>query len=127
MIAAINYRPWQRGSVMGIFDLIFYSATVRGCKVMTGKGGFWISLPQQSYTDKNNETKYSDVVQMTSALMNHVRRIVTEQLIMEGHLAEPSKPRPAPAPQPTGGFRNPDTNEDLSMHVTTAADDDIPF
>ena len=97
MISAINYRKWQRGSVMGIFDLNFYGATVRGCKVMTGKNGFWISLPQQSYTDKNNETKYTDVIQMTSAMMNHVRRIIIEQLLIEGYIKGPaSKPRPAP-------------------------------
>ena len=113
---------------MGIFDLNFYGATVRGCKVMTGKNGFWISLPQQSYTDKNNETKYTDVIQMTSAMMNHVRRIIIEQLLIEGYIKGPaSKPRPAPEAKTAGGFRHPDTGEDLSEHVTTTSDDDIPF
>ena len=38
------------------------SQTVRGIRLFQNEKGFWINMPQRSYTDQNGDTKYEDYV-----------------------------------------------------------------
>ena len=132
MIRVLNYKPFQRGAIIGFFDLGIAGLVIKGCRLMYGKeGGFWFAFPQREGKDESGSAKYFDIIHMAKPEMDHVRRLVVAELEMQGHIEHVkgpvSKPRPAPAPKTAGSFRHPDTNEDLSMHVTTTADDDIPF
>ena len=123
MIGVLNYKPFQRGSILGFFDLRYHGLTIKGCRLMTGKNGYWMAFPQKEDTDKDGKTQYFDQVYLTKPEAEHVRRLVVAELEAQG-VIQNSKPaeRKKPAPQPPNGFRHPGTGEDLSEHYTQSND-----
>ena len=129
MIGVLNYKPFQRGSIVGFFDLRYHGLVVKGCRLMNGQNGYWMAFPQKEGTDKDGKTQYFDQMYLAKPEAEHVRRLVVAELEAQGVIqhAKPAE-RPNPSPQPSNGFRHPDTGEDLSQHYTNPGDDDsIPF
>lgn len=47
MVSALNFKAFSKGTLVGFFDLQFHSLTVKGCRLMDGKNGLWVALPQK--------------------------------------------------------------------------------
>jgi DNA-binding cell septation regulator SpoVG len=127
MIGVLNFKPFQRGSIVGFFDLRYHGLTIKGCRLMTGSNGHWMAFPQKEGHDKEDKAQYFDQMYLTKPEAEHVRRLVVAELEAQGAF-EYAKPagRPKPSLQPSNGFRHPDTGEDLS-DCMPPADDGLPY
>ena len=101
MIGVLNYKPFQRGSILGFFDLRYHGLTIKGCRLMTGANGFWFSFPQREGKDEAGNVKYFDIIYMTKPEAEHARRLVVAELEVQG-VIQHAKPveRPKPSLQP---------------------------
>ena len=122
MIAVLNFKPFNRGSLLGFFTLRYHGLSIQNCRLMAGKNGGapWFSFPQLK-TEKDGETKYIDILQLTNAEREHVRGLVLAELQAQGHIE-----RDKPKGQPNGRHRTPE-GEDLSEYFTDTGQDNIPF
>ena len=125
MIGALNYKPFRRGSIMGFFDLRYHGLVVKGCRLMDGQNGYWFSFPQREGDDGNGGTKYFDQMYLAAPERDHIRRLVVAELEAQGFIEHATKPAQRPKPQPSNGFRHPDTGEDLSDYMPPP--DNIPY
>jgi DNA-binding cell septation regulator SpoVG len=132
-IRAMNFKPFDRGSMKGFFDLGYGGLTIKGCRLMNGNNGWWFSFPQQK-ADENGEVKYHDFLFLTPPEKEDVRRLIVAHLLEEGFVS----PEPKQEPQtqtPTSGPRQAQKagkqrtfgNEDISEYYQQTADSDIPF
>ena len=46
MISVLNFKPFDRGSIRGFFDLWYHGLTIKSCRLMEGNNGLWFSFPQ---------------------------------------------------------------------------------
>ena len=48
MISVFNYKKFERGFIIGFFDLNYYGLQIEGCRLMKDKKGGkpWVALPQ---------------------------------------------------------------------------------
>jgi DNA-binding cell septation regulator SpoVG len=125
MIGALNFKTFQRGSILGFFDLRYHGLVVKGCRLMNGQNGYWIAFPQKEGTDKDGKTQYFDQIYLARPEAEHVRRLVVAELETQGHIHHKKQPA-QPQQRPSNGFHHPDTGEDLSDYMPPS-DDDIPF
>ena len=100
MISVLNYKPFDRGSMKGFFDLRYHGLTIKGCRLMNGNNGQWFSFPQVK-GEQDGEVKYFDQMFLTALEREHVRNLVIADLQSQGHLDRPkqqrtSKPKQAP-------------------------------
>ena len=117
---------------MGFLDLRYHGLSIKGCRLMSGKNGHWIALPQREGKDENGELKYYDQLYLSPPEADHVRRLVLLDLERQGHIggAAPANGITA-ARRPTthgrGGrsHRTPE-GEDLSDYYSQPGDE-IPF
>lgn len=66
----INYKPINKGSLKGSFDLILVldktcsgsELVVHDCKLFEKDGRRWVGFPSRPYQSKENETKYAPYV-----------------------------------------------------------------
>jgi hypothetical protein len=65
MISVLNYKPFQRGSILGFFDLHYHWLVVKGCRLLIGQNGYWTAFPQKEGTDKDGKTQYFDQMYLT--------------------------------------------------------------
>lgn len=121
MISALNFKPFNKGSLRGFFDLRYHGLTIKGCRLMAGKGGLWVALPQKEI-NKDGERKWVDQLYLTPPEMDHVRRLVIADLESQGHLDHAPKEPAAKRPP----YRPPE-KEDLSEYYTQGTEDNIPF
>ena len=84
MIGVLNFKPFQRGSILGFFDLRYHGLVVKGCRLMTGQNGLWFSFPQNEGDDGHGETKYYDIIYLTAPEREHIRRVVIAELDEQG-------------------------------------------
>ena len=56
MISALNFKPYDKGSLRGFFDLRYHGLTIKGCRVMESSSGLWVALPQKEI-DQDGERK----------------------------------------------------------------------
>lgn len=133
-VAAMNYKPFDRGSMRGFFDLRYHGLTIKSCRLMESNGGHWIALPSRQ-VEQDGQTKYLDIVELTKSESDHVRRLAIADLESQGHLTRParqerlqSKPRPAVQPSARPTHRTPE-GEDVGQYYTSPEEleDDIPF
>ena len=125
-VSALNYKKYDKGSMLGFFDLEFHGMTVKGCRLMSSNNGSgnWIALPQKE-GEKNGERQWFDILYMTPPLSDHVRGLVLADLQAQGHLEAPARGNGGSGQQrPT--HRTPE-GEDVSEYYTQGVDDDIPF
>ena len=123
MVSVLNFKPFQRGSIVGFYDLRYHGLTIKGCRLMNGQNGYWIALPQKEGTDKDGKTQYFDQMYLTKPEAEHVRRMVVAELEAQGFIKHATKP--AERQKPSNGFRHPDTGEDLSDYMPPP--DNIPW
>jgi DNA-binding cell septation regulator SpoVG len=117
MVKPLNFKAIGRGSLIGFFDLRYHGLTIKGCRLMDGKNGKWIALPQVK-SEENGETKYYDQMFLTPPEMDHVKRLVIADLEAQGHLArEPRKTTRRTDPM----------DEDLSDYKTGPEPGGLPF
>ena len=117
MIAVLNFKAFDRGSIKGFFDLRYHGLTIKGCRLMDGNGGLWFSFPQIK-AEEDGETKYFDQMFMSSLERDHIRSLVMLDLQAQGHIDRPK-------PKPRATHKTPE-GEDLGEHYSDKADD-IPF
>ena len=88
-IRALNFKPFDRGSMRGFFDLAYGGLTIKGCRLMSGNNGLWVAFPQQK-GEQDGETKWFDQMFLTKPEAEHVRRLVIADLQAQGHLEAPA-------------------------------------
>jgi len=125
MIGVLNYKLFQRGSVLGFFDLRYHGLVIKGCRLMIGQNGYWMAFPQKEGTDKDGKTQYYDQMYLNKPEADHVRRLIVAELEAQGFIEHATKQAQRPKPQPSNGFRHPDTGEDLSDYMPPP--DNIPY
>ncbi len=126
MISVLNFKSFERGSIKGFFDLRYYGLTIKSCRLMDGNNGLWFSFPQ-TRAEENGETKWFDMMFMSSLERDHVRKLVLLDLQQQGHLGqEKPKAKPKAQPRAKAAHETPE-GEDLSEHYTQGQNDDIPF
>ena len=120
MISVLNYKPFDKGSIIGFFDMRYHGLTVKGCKLLEGNDGLWFSFPQLKST-QDGETKYFDQMFLTPLEREHVRKLVLIDLVQQGHIEREESRSQRPRAQ----HQSPE-GEDLSEHYTEPGGD-IPF
>ena len=85
-------------------------------------GPAWFSFPQLKI-EKDGETQYLDILQLTNPEREHVRQLVLTDLRAQGHIGQDNPERQS---KPCGAALMPD-GEDLSDSRTEPGQDDIPF
>lgn len=133
MISAFNFKPHDRGAIVGFFDLRYHGLTIRGCRIMNTNGGYWFSFPQRQ-GEQDGQVRYFEVMHLTPPETEHVRTLVLAELEAQGFISRPSKqagkPRTTTRPDTPPSARpthiTPE-GEDLSEYYTQPGDDDIPF
>jgi DNA-binding cell septation regulator SpoVG len=126
MVSVLNFKPFQRGSIVGFFDLRYHGLTIKGCRLMNGQKGYWMAFPQKEGTDKDGKTQYFDQMYLTKPEADYVRRLVVAKLEAQGHIDHVKQPAQPHQQRPVKGFRHPDTGEDLSDYMPPP-DDHIPY
>ncbi len=57
-----TFNSGSKGKVLAIADAVIEDAfAIHGLKVVDGEKGFFLSMPNSHYTNKDGESKYSDV------------------------------------------------------------------
>ncbi|GAB6907627.1 hypothetical protein DESC_240063 [Desulfosarcina cetonica] len=123
-VAAMNFRPFDRGSIQGFFDLRYHGLTIRGCRLISTNGGQWIAFPQRQ-GEQDGEVKYYELMHLTAPEMDHVRKLVLADLQAQGHF-ERSKKKATSKPPAKATHRTPE-GEDLTEYYSQPESDDIPF
>jgi len=131
MVLALNFKEYRKGSMLGFLDVEFNGMTIRGVRLMTGKsGGRWLAFPQRE-TGKGKERQWHDIVEMTRAMAEHVRRLVIADLEAQGHLSVENKPAPRrtqPARQSKRPTRRSPEGEDMTEYYDPPdRHSDIPY
>ena len=119
MISVLNYKKFERGSLLGFFDLRYHGLTIKSCRLMESNNGLWFSFPQVR-AEEDGETKYFDQMFLTSLEREHVRKLVLIDLQQQGFI-ERVKAKPSKA----GRHKTPE-GEDLSEYYSEPGGD-IPF
>ena len=123
MISAMNFKPFNKGSIEAFFDLRYYGLTIRGCRLMNGDKGLWVALPQQKGTNDQGETQYFEQLYLTTPEVQHVRSLVLLDIQQQGHI-EKIKCKNG-RQRSSVQFITPE-GEDLSVYHTQPGDN-IPF
>jgi hypothetical protein len=125
MIAVLNYKPFDRGSIKGFFDLRYHGLTIKSCRLLNGNHGLWFSFPQIK-AEEDGETKYFDQMFLTTLEREHICKLVLMDLQQQG-LIEGDKPYPQSnsGQHSTGQHLTPE-GENLDDYYRQGADD-IPF
>jgi|GEM_PF-5719242 len=79
------------GSALKYFDVQFGPVTTCGWKYMDGQKGTWIAPPQRPY-EKDGETKYADIVQITKAFSRYLLALLDEKFVDQTFQQESSPP-----------------------------------
>jgi DNA-binding cell septation regulator SpoVG len=124
MVSVLNFKPFQRGSILGFFDLRYHGLVVKGCRLMTGQNGYWMAFPQKEGNDKDGKTQYFDQLYLAKPEADYVRRLVVAELEAQGHIQQTKQSQPQQ--RSANGFRHPDTGEDLSDYMPPP-DDGLPY
>ena len=119
MISVLNFKPFDHGSIIGFFDLLYHGLTIKSCRLMKGTNGLWFSFPQIK-AEVNGETKYIDQMFLTPPERKHVRKLVLMDLQLQGYI-EQDKAKPSKA----GQHQTPE-GEDLSEYYSEPGGE-IPF
>lgn len=126
-VSAMNYKPMERGALLGFFDLRYHGLTIKGAKLVKGKHGMFIGLPQVK-GEQDGEVRYFDQMFLTAPEMEHVRRLVLAELEAQGHVARQERPARTSAPRRPAQTRRTPEGEDVSDYYPNGhGDDDIPF
>lgn len=119
-VSAMNFKPFESGALRGFFDLRYHGMTVKGCRLMAGSNGLWVSFPQKE-AEQDGERRFFDLMFLTPPEAEHVRRQVVADLQAQGHIDRPAAKQRGKRLTPEG--------EDVSQYYSNPADDDgdIPF
>lgn len=124
MISVLNFKPYNgQGSILGFFDLVYHSLTIKSCRLMAGKdgGSLWFSFPQQK-ENLGDEVKYHDQLFLSPPERQHITRLIILELTEQGHLEGHHKGQPKPKPKAKRPHITPE-KEDLSEHYSRPGDD----
>lgn len=136
-ISALNFKPYDKGSMRGFFDLRYFGLAVKGCRLMDGKNGLWVALPQKEIT-KDGERAWVDQLHFTPPEADHVRKAVLSDLEQQGHLPKVDRNDPVARNVPSDKKRASSgqngqhayqkyTDEDLTSYYPDGGGGDIPF
>jgi len=120
-IRVMNFKPCNRGSLLGFFTLGYGGLSIQNCKLMAGNnsGPAWFSFPQLK-GEQDGETKYYDILHLANPEREHVRALILAELQGQGHIKGRS------APKRTTQHRTPE-GENLDQYYTSPDEDDIGF
>jgi DNA-binding cell septation regulator SpoVG len=124
MISALNFKPYDKGSLRGFFDLRYHGLIIKGCRLMTGDNGMWVALPQKEI-ETDGTRKWVDFLELARSEADHVRKLAVVDLESQGFI-ERQSPHPTRKQQPA--TRRTPEGEDLSQYYTPPGNNDgIPF
>lgn len=64
---ASDWNPLEKATLLGFFTLTLPSGLVlKGCTYHKGHGSHWVSLPAQTYKDKNGDIAYTSIIDFAS-------------------------------------------------------------
>ena len=127
MINALNFKPFDRGSLRGFFDFRYHGLVIKGCRLMASNGGLWVAMPQRK-GEQDGKVKYFDQLYLTPPEQEHVRRLVLVDLQAQRVIDAPVSKGPRKAAQRRSDHQTPE-GENLSEYYTSieGLNDDIPF
>ncbi len=135
MIHALNFKEYRKGSMVGFLDLRIGIVLIKGCRLMESGNGYWLALPSRQ-VEKDGETKWTDIIEVTKSEAEHVRKMAIADLEAQGCLERPAKQsrptgnddsRQRRAPRQQNQHFTPE-GEDLSEYYPQGDDDeDNPF
>ena len=122
MISVLNFKKFERGSLLGFFTLRYHGLSIQNCRLMAGKNGSgpWFSFPQIK-VEKDGETEYHDLMYLTPPEREHVRALIMAELQAQGHVEAPKTKKQGNG---KGQYRTPE-KEDLAEYYPEP--DDLPF
>ena len=124
MISVLNFKPYNRGSIMGFFDLRYHGLTIKSCRLMESNNGPWFSFPQVR-AEEDGATKYYDQMFLTALEREHVRKLVLIDLQQQGYI-ELAKPKHSHGGRQSSGQHQTPEVEDLSEYYSEPGGE-IPF
>ena len=98
-IKRIHHLPGE-GKTKAFADIILDGANViiKGCRVVEGSNGLFVSLPQRTY-DKDGETKYAPIVSMPV----RDQLDVVMKSVIDAYNGNVAGPVDTPQPEPEAG------------------------
>ena len=123
MVSAMDFKKYERGSLLGFFTLRYHGLSIQNCRLMAGSNGAWFAFPQDK-RDKDGETEYIDILHLTNPEREHVRSLILADLQQQGHIQLDKSHMKASTGN--GQYQTPE-GEDLSEYHTNQGQDDIPF
>jgi DNA-binding cell septation regulator SpoVG len=128
-IRCMNWKPWEKGSMLGFFDLGYGGLVVKGCRLLRGNNGMFVGLPQRQDTDKDGNTQYFDIVYFSGPEKEHVRKAAIVDLQRQGCIEGPGSQQPGQSAGNSFSERRDNQYGDQGLPgVTISPDsDDIPF
>lgn len=77
LIEVIAIRPVPNGNLRAFVSVRVGDITIHDCRIVQQPGQRpWVSLPQQEYTTRDGERKFSTVIELTEPLRREVSRAV---------------------------------------------------
>lgn len=69
MIECTNYKPVNKGSLLGYADLLLIKSGMQifGCSLHQKDGARWVNMPSREYTNEAGEKKYLSIVRFQDA------------------------------------------------------------
>jgi DNA-binding cell septation regulator SpoVG len=87
VVSVLNFKPANRGSIRGFFDLRYHGLVIKSCRLMDGNNGLWFVFPQIK-DEENGEVRYFDQMFLTSPEREHIRKLVLIDLQQQGHIKD---------------------------------------
>jgi hypothetical protein len=120
-IRVMNFKPYDRGSLLGFFTLGYGGFSIQNCKLMAGNNGgpAWFAFPQIK-GEQDGEVKYFDILHLSNPEREAARALILAELQAQGHIkgrAAPKQPRQNRTPE----------GENLDQYYSSADEDDIGF
>jgi len=75
-IRVMNFKPYNRGSLLGFFTLGYGGLSIKNCRLMAGNDGgpAWFSFPQVK-NEQDGETEYFDILDLSKPDREGIRML----------------------------------------------------
>jgi hypothetical protein len=120
MISVMNFKAYNRVSLLGFFTLRYHGLSIQNCKLMAGNAGgpAWFTFPQVK-GEQDGETKYYDILHLSNPEREAVRALIIADLQSQGYLTDQPKPKRSQHRTPEG--------ENIDQYYSSPDEDDIGF
>ena len=119
-IRVMNFKPYNRGSLLGFFTLGYGGLSIQNCRLMAGNNGgpAWFAFPQVK-GEQDGETKYYEILHLSNPEREAVRALIIADLQSQGYLKDQPKLNRPQHRTPEGEY--------LDHYFSSPDEDDIGF